>query len=80
MYNSQIVYNVIREQHEAVLALNDIAVTVTAESLAFYTAMLDAATHDPFDVEEEQEEIVEFFTNKIVELTEKYEILVNELI
>lgn len=71
-------YKVLEEQRALVLALNDIPIVETAKDIAFYSAMLDAALDDPFDGEEEQEEILAYFKKNLKELIETYQQLVND--
>lgn len=71
-------YKVLEEQRALVLALNDIPIVETAKDIAFYSAMLDAALDDPFDDEEEQEEILAYFKKNLQELIETYQQLVND--
>jgi len=40
---------IIQEQHDATLSLNDPQVTVLAQQIAFYTAMIAAAEADPLE-------------------------------
>ena len=40
---------IIREQHDATLSLNDPQVTVLAQQIAFYTAMIAAEEADPLE-------------------------------
>lgn len=79
---SKFVYETIEEQLDRVVALRHIqeAICVTAMQLSFYVAMVDAAKHDPMDDEDEQQELLTFFENKIKELTEEYQKIVNDLL
>lgn len=78
---SKVTYDVIEEQLNKVVMLPYSRVLQeTAMKLSFYVAMVDAAKDDPMDEEDEQQELLTFFENKIKELTEEYQEIVNDLI
>lgn len=77
---SKVTYDVIEEQFNRVVALTDPKVIEAAMKLSFYVAMVDAAKDDPMDEEDEQQELLTFFENKVKELTEEYQEIVNDLI
>ena len=75
---SQFTYQVFNAQLETVVALEDVAITEAAKKIAFYVAMLDAAIDDPFDNDEDQNEMIEYIQTHLTELTETYQSLVND--
>ena len=80
MQVSKVVYDTIEEQLNIVVALTDPKVIETAMKLSFYVAMVDAAKDDPFEQEDEEQELLTFFEDKIQELTEEYQMIVNTLL
>lgn len=70
----------VTEYEAVVVALKDPTVIETAMRLSYYTAMVDAATHDPLDEPDEQEQMLTIFQAKIQEETEKFQELVNDLL
>ena len=71
---------IVKHYEETVVQLDDPEVIKTALTLAYYCAMLDAALADPMPNAAEQEGFVEVFQDKITELTETFQSLVNELV
>lgn len=77
---STFVLDTIDRERDKCVALTDPMVIDAAMRLSFYVAMLDAAKDDPMDDEEDQRDMLLVLENRIAELTEKYQHLVNQLI
>ena len=75
---SQHVWNTLANELDKVLALDVPEITELAKKIAFYDAMIDAATDDPLDDPEHQDELMQFFTEVRSELLSTYQELVNE--
>jgi hypothetical protein len=73
------VFQTLEEQKALVLALDDSAVTESAKSVAFYSAMLDAAPEDPLDDPKEMEEMLTYLKKCLAEELDTYMSLVNDL-
>ena len=69
------------EQQEAIVTdLTDPRVDHAARFIAFYAAMIDAAKDDPMDTEEEQNDALAYFNDKLTHWVEHYQKLINELL
>jgi CMP-2-keto-3-deoxyoctulosonic acid synthetase len=74
------VQKTLAEQYNLVLALDDPQVIETTKKIAFYAAMIDAASHDPLTDRIEQAEMMAFFKEEYSTSIAEYQQLVNSLL
>lgn len=77
---SELMMQIENHYHDIVIAMDDPAIIKVALSLAYYTAMLDAAVNDPLDDPIEHAELVVRYNQLIQNKTEEFQALVNDML
>ena len=69
---------IVEEQRVKVSNIESVRKTEAAEDVAYYTAMIDAASHDPLDDPDEAAAMLIFLKKRQQESVDSYQSIVNE--
>jgi hypothetical protein len=80
MSHNDRVFTMIEEQCVACTEISTPEVDICARNIAFFAAMIDAATEDPLDDDADQGEILEYLQGRMLFHVERYQEMMNVLL